>query len=433
MKITKLHIDTFRHLENLDFDFTYPLDYKDKHKAGKPLDKICFIGQSATGKTGLLELIYDYNVNVLNLEVINGRHLTASKNNIKLVNGEVQFSINGNVFIQKKGEVIYKNRNYKYENTGGSVTDLISFEDKNDIFYFKSNLISDKNIDLFAKNPIDLIEKYSIELKHIEEEFRHKESFGVLFNDNVDEKIWLYLLNDILSYRKNFTQKMSELIHKGLLANPKKLSFEFEKWQQENPNKLEEFAIKFNPILEKLNLEVDIVDTEFSISIKNKRNEEVIPIQNTSTGTKGLLLSFLPLYKLDTEDSIILIDEPERSLYPDMQMELMDHYKSFAPKAQFIVATHSPFIAASFEPEERFILFFNKDGKVSVRKGESPIGDDPNDLLENDFGINYINKFGQKKHQQYLDLKQKIFFEKDESKKKTIAKELEKLGEEYNF
>jgi hypothetical protein len=42
---------------------------------------------------------------------------------------------------------------------------------------------------------------------------------------------------------------MSELVHKGLLANQKKLNVEFKKWQQENPNKLEEFALKFNPLI----------------------------------------------------------------------------------------------------------------------------------------------------------------------------------------
>ena len=54
MKLKSLHIDLHKHLQNLDFDFTYP----DGHaNAGKPLDKICFIGQSATGKTTILELI----------------------------------------------------------------------------------------------------------------------------------------------------------------------------------------------------------------------------------------------------------------------------------------------------------------------------------------------------------------------------------------
>lgn len=68
-----------------------------------------------------------------------------------------------------------------------------------------------------------------------------------------------------------------------------------------------------------------------------------------------------------------------------------------------------------------------------VRRGSSPIGDDPNDMLENDFGINYINKYGQKKYNEYIELKQQIYFEKDEEKKKLISEKLEKLGEEYNF
>ena len=49
MKISKLHIDQFRHLKNLDFDFTYPKDFHISEKRGKPLEKICFIAQSATG------------------------------------------------------------------------------------------------------------------------------------------------------------------------------------------------------------------------------------------------------------------------------------------------------------------------------------------------------------------------------------------------
>jgi len=434
MKISKLHIDQFRHLENLEFDFTYPEDFHIEEKRGKPLDKICFIGQSATGKTGLLELIYEYSTELLNLELINGNSLFPFRDFIRIKNNKITFTIKNDILQFKNQEVIFKNRSYKNNNSdGGRVTSLIPQQDKNDSYYFKANLISDKNIEIFSKNPVDLVEKYNSELQHIEKNFKNKDHYGVKFDDSINDEVWLFLLNEILNYRKNFTQKMSELIHKGLLGNPIKLSSEFENWQKENPNKLESFAEKLNPILGKLNLEVDLINTEYSIPIKNKKNDEIIPIQNTSTGTKGLLLSFLPLFKFDTKDSIILIDEPERSLFPDMQMDLMDHYQNLAPNAQFIIATHSPFIAASFEPDERFILSFDKQGKVTVNRGSSPIGDDPNDMLENDFGINYINKYGQKKHQEYLDLKQKIYFEKDPKKKEEISEQLEKLGEEYNF
>lgn len=426
MKISKLHIDQFRHLENLDFDFTY----QSGERKGEPLDKICFIGQSATGKTTLLELIKERHISINNCIVADS--VFSYKIGIPINFGSVSFEHNDDL-IEINNKILHFNgQSLTYAHTG-NFSNLLSDATSNYIYYFKANLISEKNIELFTKNPTDLVEKYpGIDERFILTNMYSKEN-PIIFDDNVDSDLWLILLNEILNYRKNFTQKMSELIHKGLIADAKKLGLEFQKWQQNNPNKLEDFAEKFNPILEKLNLEVDLINTEYSIPIKNKKNDEIIPIQNTSTGTKGLLLSFLPLFKLETKDSIILIDEPERSLYPDMQMVLMDSYQNLAPQAQFIVATHSPFIAASFEPDERFILYFDNEGKVAVRRGTSPIGDDPNDMLYNDFGINYINKYGQEKYQEYLDLKQKIYFETDPKKKEEISEQLEKLGDEYNF
>ena len=169
------------------------------------------------------------------------------------------------------------------------------------------------------------------------------------------------------------------------------------------------------------------------ISIKSLTTNNSIPTSGFSTGTKQLLLTALPLYKLETKDSIILIDEPERSLYPDMQMELMEYYQNLAPDAQFIVATHSPFIAASFEPEERFILYFDEKGKVAVRRGTSPIGDDPNDILYNDFGIDFINKYGKKTHNEYLEKKRKLLFEENPIEKEKLLDEIESIGDKYNY
>lgn len=424
MKISKLHIDQYRHLENLTFDFKY----LSGERKGQPLDKICFIGQSATGKTGLLELIYEQINYAFNLQLINNKFISHFFGDKKVLNGELNLNIANEHYVNKNNIISYKGNEYKNGNASGSITELIKLNKSENLYYFKSNLISDKNIDLFSKNPIDLIEN-----KKISDKTNNYIDKSLIFDDKVDESIWLFFLNEILNYRKNFTQKMSELIHKGLLADTKKLSFEFQKWQKDNPNALESFAEKLNPLLEKLNLEVDIVNTEYSIPIKNKKNEEIIPIQNTSTGTKGLLLSFLPLFKLDTKDSIILIDEPERSLYPDMQMDLMDYYKNLAPNAQFIVATHSPFIAASFEPDERFILYFNEEGKVAVRRGSSPIGDDPNDMLKNDFKVNYYNKHGEEAYQKYINLKQEVANENDPKRKKELLLEAVKLGDIYNF
>lgn len=430
MKISKLHIDQFRHLENLDFDFTYPRDFHIENKRGKPLDKICFIGQSATGKTGLLELIKEQYTAINNIIVSNSNF--SFKSYFAPTKNYASFQSNNKLIEIIENELNFKKNRFTYIE-GGSFANLLNENEKKFLYYFKANLISDQNIDIFTKNPTDINEKNpGVDHRYILNNIYSKEK-PIVFDDDVNSDLWLILLNEILNYRKNFTQKMSELIHKGLIADAKKLGLEFQKWQQNNPNKLEDFAEKFNPILEKLNLEVDLINTEYSIPIKNKRNDEIIPIQNTSTGTKGLLLAFLPLFKLDTKDSIILIDEPERSLYPDMQMDLIDTYQKLAPEAQFIIATHSPFVAASFEPEERFILYFDKEGKVAVRRGSSPIGDDPNDMLKNDFGVNYYNKHGEEAYQRYINLKQEIANETDPKRKKELLLETVKLGDTYNF
>ena len=54
MKISKIEIKDFHQFKDLTIDLTYP---KGHAKEGLPLDKVCFIGQSGTGKTSLLELI----------------------------------------------------------------------------------------------------------------------------------------------------------------------------------------------------------------------------------------------------------------------------------------------------------------------------------------------------------------------------------------
>ena len=431
MKISKLNIVNHKHLENLDFDFTYPQDFHIEEKRGKPLDKICFIGQSATGKTGLLELIYEKVIKIFYYEKSEEQTRLDTIELEEDFNVNLEFLVNESKLIGGR-ENIYYGQSYVVSNKVNS-SRIANKNDLRDIFYFKSNLISDKNIEIFNINPLDIIQKYEIEFNTIQHKYNIKQNYRLLFDDNVNPNIWIFILIDILNYRKNFTQKMSEMIRSGLAQNQDKFFKEFEKWQKNNPNKLEDFATVFNPILEKLHLEVDLVDTQFAIPIRNKRTDEIIAIQDTSTGTKGLLLSMLPLFKLDTKDSIILIDEPERSLYPDLQMELMEHYQNLAPEAQFIVATHSPFIAASFEPEERFILSFDEKGKVVVNRGTSPIGDDPNDMLHNDFGIDYINKYGKKVYNEYLEKRRQLLFEDNEQIKKTLQTEIELIGDKYNF
>ncbi len=54
MKIKYLEVNQYLQFKNFKLDLTYP---KGHDKEGQPLEKVCFIGQSGTGKTSLLNLI----------------------------------------------------------------------------------------------------------------------------------------------------------------------------------------------------------------------------------------------------------------------------------------------------------------------------------------------------------------------------------------
>lgn len=72
----------------------------------------------------------------------------------------------------------------------------------------------------------------------------------------------------------------------------------------------------------------------------------------------------MPLYLLKPKHTIVLFDEPERSLYPDLQRFIIDFYSSLTEDCQFFYATHSPIIASSFEPWEIVELKFDEEGHV---------------------------------------------------------------------
>jgi predicted ATP-dependent endonuclease of OLD family len=427
MKLKNLHIDSYRHLQNISFDFTYPEGHKNE---GQPLEKICLIGQSATGKTRILEVIKESISQLERTEIVNDQYIF--HHYLLNFKGQVEYLYKDGS-IKMTDEKITKNgKEFKnITSGGGAVGSLIP--DGLKLLYLSSDVISKEAINIFNQNPVNILND-STAIDHLRLQELYKKSNYILeFGKDVEAKTWISLLNNILDYRKRFTQMASEIINRGAIADPNKLSKQYAKWAETNKNPLLSFADKFNPVLKKLNLEIDLVNTEYTIPIISHTGDEVIPVADLSTGTKGLLLSMFPLFELDTKDSIILIDEPERSLFPDMQIDLISHYQKLAPNAQFIIATHSPFIAAAFEPEERFILYFDEDGKVAVRRGESPIGDDPNDMLRNDFHVSYYNEFGKAAYKEYLNLQRRAKQEKEPDEKRKLVVEMAKLGNKYNF
>lgn len=65
------------------------------------------------------------------------------------------------------------------------------------------------------------------------------------------------------------------------------------------------------------------------------------------------------LYAHDKEEFVVTMDEPENHLHPSMQRSLLRRLVSAFPGAQFVVATHSPFIVSSVRESSVYVLKYS--------------------------------------------------------------------------
>lgn len=387
MKITAIHINDFRQFNDFHLDLTYPAGHE---KEGKPLDKVCFIGQSGTGKTTILKTMVEllksqrlllnqedlkdqsmiftieavYNESEELLGKLSKEHLNRFKNASKY------FSIYPKPFIEENYEKYLENW-------------------RNVLIYFPSELqeIQDQNKTTTERSFFEkLVQDNEDSKKKISDELTNlKEKKIYDFSVDSAQTIWKSVLIDAKEYmvsELSFSQKIS----KALVKNSDKaddILKEFRTWQKNNPSPFKDLAKVLNPIIKRFNIRVkedfDFEKAEDLEFIKLETlNQSAVPYNIWSTGTKQVVLTAIPIHKLDTNKTVILIDEPERSLYPDIQQEIIGYYTNLAPTAQFFFATHSPIIASSFEPWEIVELKFDYNkGKVIQEKyyeGERHVG-----------------------------------------------------------
>jgi len=367
MKVTELYIQEYNQFKDFRLDLTYPEGHP---KAGQALEKVCFIGQSGTGKTSLIELLKETILFVIaqspNAVQRNGKvegvSVSIENNRMNSVFKDVRLKFDEYLSIH------FENHQYKAysasstETTPKKIMSMIFSGLNNNNASFLSN-----NFKLFFY-PCD------IELSKKENKQNMKFSSKNLldFGDYDLEKSWSTINQSIIKDRESEIKKSLELSKK--LQNPKytqeeilQARNEFLQWRQENPNPIIDLADNFlNKIINRFNLkvktEIDFEKTDDikTIKIQTAQGKDIL-FERLSTGTKQVILTALPLYGLKPEKAIILFDEPERSLYPDIQAEIVDFYTSMAKDSQFFFATHSPMVASSFEPWEIVELKFNPE------------------------------------------------------------------------
>lgn len=100
-------------------------------------------------------------------------------------------------------------------------------------------------------------------------------------------------------------------------------------------------------------------------------------IEGLSSGEKQLLGKVFPLFTEEMKGKVILMDEPEESLHPSWQSNLVPVLRRCAKEndCQFILATHSPQIISSVHGEELRLLVRTEEGKIkAVECNDGPYG-----------------------------------------------------------
>lgn len=351
MKVTRIEIKDFNQFKNLDIDLTYP---KGHAKEGQPLDKVCFIGQSGTGKTTLLELIPKFITNY-NTNLFTKLHPDSIHDKIYV---EICFGNNNEYFanINFSKTETGDNSDWFWDNESAVIFFDTEWENKiaSKIIYFPANL----------RHEIDIDENQKIDSKKI-----------IDFSKEKVANVWNLIMDDIKKYHEEeiiIRQKISKIVEesKNNLEVIQASLKELEKWKKTEFNPVEDIAKNcLNTILDNFGLRVKTeldFKTKEDIGFINIEdfNKTEIPNGLWSTGTKQIVLSALPLYLLKPKNTVVLFDEPERSLYPDMQRMIIDFYSSLTKDSQFFYATHSPIIASSFEPWEIVELKLDENGHV---------------------------------------------------------------------
>ena len=435
MKLSHLYIEKFKQFKKLDLDLTYPIGHE---KQGKPLDKICFIGQSGTGKTNILNLILQCSV-VGSENEVKPLMLTGSEVvGVRFLANEVKSKYAFDKIFEKNrikylganhaSKVVKANVSNHVEpfaellNRYGNAQHLYFFPASSDFAISKSFYDSLYKRD-FSEEAMAFSDKLLNQLV-----FCHQETLFTITS----------VLSELLE-GYNIKEREARIKATYLFESHKKfdlLSY-LNSWYAKNPNPIDKITNGvYSEFIKKLNIGIGFDKKSLSITYTSNASKKVGDLQfvDLSSGARQLLTMLMPLLVREPNNAILLIDEPEGSLFPDVQRDLIKIITSLGSDNQYFFATHSPIVASSFEPSERFFLFVDEDGNIDYKRGVSPEGDDPNDLLLKDFELRTVlGVKGEEMYNRFLSLKMQFELEENPDRKMDIANEFMEIAMDYGF
>lgn len=109
-----------------------------------------------------------------------------------------------------------------------------------------------------------------------------------------------------------------------------------------------------------------------------------------SGGIASIIELTWQIYMYDNPQNkfIVIMDEPENHLHPELQRTLLPNLIESFPNVQFIVATHNPFVISSVDSSQVYVLNYNTENKViSYKLDQLSKTGTANDILRDVLGI----------------------------------------------
>lgn len=95
-------------------------------------------------------------------------------------------------------------------------------------------------------------------------------------------------------------------------------------------------------------------------------NTGEFPIDAVSGGISSIIDITWQIYMFSdaSESFVVLLDEPENHLHPELQKNFLGNLIKAFPNVQFVVATHNPFMITSQRDSNVYVLNYNDNNKV---------------------------------------------------------------------
>ena len=301
-KIRKIKFQNHPILKNLELDFC--------GKDGKAFDTIIFAGENGTGKSTIINALYEV-----------ASHTVKHPMSVEFEQGGKVFSIDYYLKDRTDGTCV------TYANDGQGMNAFIGSDSVKNRYPF-GGIFSDVDINFHAD---DVSTVTSLTLDSAKGSRRSTEKLPTQINQ---------LLVDIQSTDD------SELAHAYRTAKEAKQPVTEIVYQERVPR----FTTAFNRMFEGLTYS-RIENVKEKKSILFQKNGVDIPINNLSSGEKQVVYRGCFLLKdvNATDGAFVFIDEPEISLHPNWQTKVMDYYKGIFTNegeqtSQIFAVTHSPFV-----------------------------------------------------------------------------------------